>query len=94
MSGVYTGEGGFLSEFDGGPQSGWMYCVNSSFPGVGASSYTLLNQDVMRWQYSCVGLGKDIGADNSAWGVTDSVQVANKDALIPQMGHISILVPG
>ena len=40
LSGVYTGEGGFLSEFDGGPQSGWMYCVNSSFPGVGASSYT------------------------------------------------------
>ena len=43
----------------------------------------------MRWQYSCVGLGKDIGADNSAWGVTDSVQVANKDALIWKVAEIN-----
>ncbi|MGI5874505.1 MAG: S-layer homology domain-containing protein [Bacillota bacterium] len=79
----------FLCEFDGGAQSGWMYCVNNSFPGVGASAWTLNHRDVMRWQYTCVGLGSDIGADNSAWGDGDSVPTANKDNLIWRVAEIN-----
>ncbi len=80
---------GFLSEFDGGSQSGWMYCVNGSFPGVGASDMRLNNKDVMRWQYSCRGLGADIGADNSSWGSGNSIWVADKDALIWRVAEIN-----
>ncbi len=32
---------GHLYEFDAGPESGWMYKVNSSFPNYGCSSYVL-----------------------------------------------------
>ncbi len=88
LSGIWTGTD-FLSEFDGGPQSGWMYCVKGSFPGVGASGWTLLNGDVMRWQYTCEGLGNDIGSDNSAWGDNNAVSVANKDALIWKIAEIN-----
>ena len=80
---------GFLSEFDGGTDSGWLYCVNGTFPGVGASATTLVNGDVVRWQFSCTGLGSDIGADNSAWGNESHVPVANKDALIWKVAEIN-----
>lgn len=80
---------GFLSEFDCGSDSGWMYCVNGSFPGVGASAYTLSNGDVMRWQYTCKGYGADIGADNSSWGSGDSEGVADKDALTARIAEIN-----
>ncbi len=80
---------GYLSELDGGRWSGWMYCVNGKFPGVGASGWTLMNGEVMRWQYSCVGLGCDIGADNTEWGATESAQVADKDALIWKVAEIN-----
>lgn len=80
---------GFLSEFDCGTYSGWMYCVNGSFPGVGASAYTLNNGDVMRWQYTCEGLGADIGADNSDWGSSESAAVADKDALTARIAEIN-----
>ena len=79
----------FLSEFDGGRWAGWMYCVNGKFPGVGASGWTLLDGEVMRWQYSCTGLGCDIGADNSEWGATNSTEVADKDALIWKVAEIN-----
>ena len=80
---------GYLSEFDCGEQSGWMFCVNGAFPGVGASGWNLQNGDVMRWQYTCTGLGSDIGADNSAWGDTGGVKVADKDALIWRVAQIN-----
>ena len=66
-----------------------MYCVNNSFPGVGASAWTLNHRDVMRWQYTCVGLGSDIGADNTSWGDGDSVPTANKDNLIWRVAEIN-----
>ncbi len=89
-SGFSQGFTGFLSEFDGGSQSGWMYCVNGNFPEVGASAYTLnSNGDVLRWQYTCEGLGADIGADNDEWGSGDSVVVADKDALTARIAEIN-----
>lgn len=49
-----------LFEFDGGPLSGWMYCVNGWFPNYGASRYILQQGDVIEWLYT-VDLGQDIG---------------------------------
>ena len=80
---------GFLSEFDGGYQSGWMYCVNNSFPGVGASGWTMNNRDVMRWQFTCTGLGSDIGADNTSWGDGAPIPTANKDDLTWRVAEIN-----
>lgn len=53
----------YLYEFDGGPQSGWMYKVNDWFPNYGCSSYYLKDGDVIVWCYTCEGLGADVGAD-------------------------------
>lgn len=53
----------YLYEFDGGPQSGWMYKVNEWFPNYGCSSYYLRDGDVIVWCYTCEGLGADVGAD-------------------------------
>ena len=88
LSGVWDGTT-MLSEFDHGIQSGWMYCVNGSFPGVGASGWILKNGDVMRWQYTCEGLGADIGNNNEAFGGSAGVPVADKDALIWKIAEIN-----
>lgn len=49
-----------LFEFDLGPLSGWMYRVNGTFPGFGATQYILRPGDVIEWLYT-VDLGRDIG---------------------------------
>lgn len=51
----------YLYEFDGGPQSGWMYSVNGWFPNYGCSNYYLSDGDVILWCYTCRGLGADVG---------------------------------
>lgn len=53
----------YLYEFDGGPQSGWMYKVNEWFPNYGCSSYYLHDGDTIVWCYTCEGLGTDVGAE-------------------------------
>ena len=50
-----------LYEFDCGAESGWMFKVNGWFPNYGASSYPVQDGDAVTWEYSCVGLGADIG---------------------------------
>lgn len=50
-----------LAEFDRGPQSGWMYSVNGSFPNESAGSRTLKDKDVVAWRYT-TNSGVDIGA--------------------------------
>ena len=55
-----------ISEFDCGPESGWMYKVNDWFPNHGCSSYVLREGDVVVWEYTCEGLGADIGC---YWGL-------------------------
>ena len=52
-----------LYEFDCGPESGWMYQVNGTFPNYGCSSYEVQPEDSIEWLYSCIGLGADLGAD-------------------------------
>lgn len=43
--------------------SGWMYCVNDWYPNYGVSRYELKDGDVVEFNYTCVGLGADLGAD-------------------------------
>ena len=59
---VYIEGIGNIYEFDCGPQSGWMYSVNGVHPGLGCSSYTLADGDVIVFSYTC-DLGADLGAD-------------------------------
>jgi hypothetical protein len=80
---------GYLSEMDEGSQSGWMYAVNNGFPGVGAAAFSLIDGDVVRWQYTKTGLGSDIGADNSAWGADGGVTTADKDKLTWRVAEIN-----
>lgn len=48
------------SEFDKGPNSGWMFSVNGKFPGVGPGSVQVRSGDYIEWLYT-TDLGKDIG---------------------------------
>ena len=59
---VYIEGIGNLYEYDCGTQSGWMYSVNGTYPGLGCSSYTLADGDVIVFNYTC-DLGADLGAD-------------------------------
>ena len=59
---VYIEGIGNIYEFDCGPQSGWMFSVNGIYPGLGCSSYTLADGDVIVFNYTC-DLGADLGAD-------------------------------
>ncbi|MBR2780318.1 MAG: DUF4430 domain-containing protein [Eubacteriaceae bacterium] len=52
-----------LCEFDCGPESGWMYKVNGWFPNYGSSNYILKDGDIIVWEYTCRGLGSDLGLD-------------------------------
>ena len=63
LYGSYYVEGlNHLYEFDCGGQSGWMYKVNGWYPNYGCSVYKLKDGDVISWNYTCKGLGGDLGA--------------------------------
>ncbi len=51
-----------IYEFDCGAESGWMFKVNGWFPNYGSSSYILSDGDAVMWEYTCVGLGTDLGS--------------------------------
>ena len=61
---VYIEGIGNLYEFDCGPQSGWMYSVNGTYPGLGCSAYTLADGDVIVFSYT-LDLGADVGAEKN-----------------------------
>lgn len=48
-----------LYEFDRGPKSGWMFCVNGVFSAKSAGAYTLHKGDRIEWLYT-LDLGKDL----------------------------------
>lgn len=48
--------------------SGWMYCVNSWYPNYGVSRYELKKDDIVEFNYGCVGLGADLGAEYATGG--------------------------
>lgn len=51
-----------LYEFDCGSQSGWIYKVNGWSANCGCSEYKLKKNDVIVWDYTCKGIGADVGA--------------------------------
>lgn len=59
---VYIEGIGNLYEFDCGEQSGWMFSVNGTYPGLGCSAYTLADGDAIVFSYTC-DLGADLGVD-------------------------------
>jgi uncharacterized repeat protein (TIGR02543 family) len=81
----------FLGEFDYYWMSGWMFCVNNSFPNVGSAAWPLNNGDVMRWQFTLYGYGADLDADNSEWGSTSLKPLANKDKLTWRVAEINAM---
>ncbi|MCL1806053.1 MAG: hypothetical protein FWG28_08680, partial [Clostridiales bacterium] len=61
---VPLGEGkgnGALGEFDYYYTAGWMITVNHVIIGSSAGGFILEDGDVIRWQFSVVGLGADLG---------------------------------
>jgi hypothetical protein len=84
----------WLGQYDYYHDSGWMYCVNGKFPDIVASGYTPEDGDVIRWQFTVVGIGRDIGANPAgsenaeSWGA-DFIPIAQKDALTRLMGEIN-----
>lgn len=48
--------------------SGWVYCVNDWYPNYGVSRYELKNGDVVEFNYTCIGLGADLGAEYATGG--------------------------
>ncbi len=44
--------GQWLSEFDNGNYSGWMYTINGSYPNIGFRNYTLNDWDDIVWHYT------------------------------------------
>ena len=54
-----------LYEFDCGELSGWMYCLNGVYTGVGCSRVYVQDGDVIEFIYTCA-LGNDVGAEYEA----------------------------
>ena len=75
----------FLAEMDEGGTSGWMITVANYFIDTGAGDRQLADGEVVRWQYSCEGLGADIGG---GFGGDDVTETADKDALIYRIAEI------
>lgn len=77
-------DAGWLKGFDYGPESGWMFWQNNSEPmsdngsALGAGQTVLSDGDVIRWQFSIIGMGRDLGCINY-----EDAYIANvdKDAL-------------
>lgn len=78
-----------LGEFAYSSQSGWMYCVNGSFPNVGFDGTSLKGGDVMRVQFTVYGLGADIGEQYMGEGAIPAIEVADKDALTARIAGIN-----
>ncbi len=80
-------DAGSLGEFDFTSGSGWMYCVNNSFPNVGFADYYPQDGDVIRIQFT-LAIGADIGGANF-YG-TGMWETDNKDAVIIELAEGNI----
>ena len=61
----------WLSGMDYYAMSGWNFTVGNQIPSYGINDYAPEDGDVLRWQYTIVGYGADIGYDTSymaEWG--------------------------
>lgn len=66
--GRHIDDGYGLGEFSAGTESGWMVSYNSRFIDKSASDFYVRNGDVICWQFTASGYGRDIGggADSSS----------------------------
>lgn len=76
---------GWLGEFDYYNTSGWIYWVNHTHANVGADQWLMKDGDVMRWQFTVVALGGDLGDT----GYDNLIDSANKDALTEKIAEIN-----
>lgn len=79
-----------LGEFDYNNASGWMYAVNNVFANVGFADYYLMNEDVMRVQFT-VALGSDIGGGFALGndGSSQFFEAVNRDMLTEALATIN-----
>jgi len=77
----------WLGEFDYSDQSGWIYWVNNEQPNYSAGYYELEYGDVIRWQFTVCGLGRDLGT--TVGGAAPYINAANKDALTTAVATIN-----
>jgi hypothetical protein len=77
---------GLLGEFDAGTNlSGWMVTLNNSFIKASAASFSLVNRNVVRWQFTKT-YGNDIGTDVETLGKS---RKDSKDDLIWKVALIN-----
>lgn len=50
-----------LGQFDGGPMSGWMGSLNDWYVNMGFGNWKVSDGDIIDMEYTCQGLGKDLG---------------------------------
>ena len=77
----------WLGEFDYTYQGGWIYWVNNSQPDTSAGNYVVKDGDVIRWQFTVCGLGRDLGT--AVGGGAPYVNTADKDALTTAIAKIN-----
>ncbi len=83
----------YIGEFVYTNGSGFMYCVNGTYPSVSMSDYNLKDNDVVRVSYT-LAYGQDIGGAVSVGGsagisVNNYYETANKDDLIKSIAAIN-----
>ena len=76
----------WLGQFDYTSSSGWMVWVNHYEIPVSAGAWDVKAGDVIRWQFTLYGLGKDLGSDSYG---DPFVTVGKKDALVHAMAVAS-----
>lgn len=81
-----TNDPEYLGEFDYFSQSGWMYSVQNVFPNVGAAGLAAADGQVVRWQFTLVGLGGDLG--NSGMTIGESHPTMDKTDLMRTLAAI------
>ena len=68
-----NGDRDSIGEFDYTRCSGWMYCINGMYPGIGLSEYYPIDGDTLCLRFT-LALGKDIGGfDATGSGVGEGV---------------------
>jgi len=78
--------GEFLQEFDFTATAGWFYTVNHEDAGVGAGSVPAQDGDVLRWQFSLIDWGADLGL---AWDGNNVFTPEDKTALVLAVAQIN-----
>lgn len=86
ISDTDTLEPDYLGEFDYFGQSGWMYSINDAFPPVGAANSYPADGLVVRWQFTLVGLGGDLGGTGTT--AAGSKKFMNRTELYTVMASV------